>query len=236
MISNDTKQRDIEWFRSRIGFLTGSKIADIMKTGRKEEIFSDTAKTYLFQIAGERLFNPNFLNDDDIFQDYLCTTNVTSKAMQWGIDNEDDAKEAFRQLYSPNAEIQNVSLCQHDTIPYFAASPDGIIYGKNDEDLYIIEVKCPSISTFIKYKTFVHDASSLKETEPKYYWQMQAEMSCTNAGLGFFVVYNPWLSTPVHYAKITREDKDIKKMEERVVLANEFINDIIMKKDNAVNR
>lgn len=67
MITDGIEQRSISWFRSRVGFLTGSKIADIMKSGRKkDEIFSETAKTYLFQVAGERLFNPTFLNDDGI--------------------------------------------------------------------------------------------------------------------------------------------------------------------------
>ena len=82
MINEGNNQREISWFRSRVGFLTGSKIADIMKSGRKkDEIFSETAKAYLFQVAGERLFNPSFLNDDGIFQDYLELTSVSTKAM-----------------------------------------------------------------------------------------------------------------------------------------------------------
>ena len=48
-----------------------------MKSGRKkDEIFSETAKAYLFQVAGERLFNPTFLNDDGIFQDYIDQVSV----------------------------------------------------------------------------------------------------------------------------------------------------------------
>ena len=82
MITDGVEQRSISWFRSRVGFLTGSKIADIMKSGRKkDEIFSETAKAYLFQVAGERLFNPTFLNDDGIFQDYLDLISVSTKAM-----------------------------------------------------------------------------------------------------------------------------------------------------------
>lgn len=42
MITDGIEQRSISWFRSRVGFLTGSKIADIMKSGRKkDEIFSE---------------------------------------------------------------------------------------------------------------------------------------------------------------------------------------------------
>lgn len=180
MITDGIEQRSISWFRSRVGFLTGSKIADIMKSGRKkDEIFSETAKAYLFQVAGERLFNPTFLNDDDIFQDYIDQVSVNTKAMQWGADQEDAAKSLFMQMNFPEGEIVELSSCKHDTIPYFAASPDGAIYGRDGEDLKIIEVKCPNINTYMKYRTLIHDAASLKETEPKYYWQMMAEMSCT---------------------------------------------------------
>lgn len=44
MITDGIEQRSISWFRSRVGFLTGSKISDIMKSGRKkDEIFLNSA-------------------------------------------------------------------------------------------------------------------------------------------------------------------------------------------------
>ena len=229
MIADDIEQRSVSWFRSRVGFLTGSKVADIMKSGRKkDEVFSETAKSYLFQVAGERLFNPTFLNDDGIFQDYIDQVSVNTKAMQWGSDQEDAAKSLFMQINFPEGEIVELSSCKHDTIPYFAASPDGAIYyGRDGEYLKIIEVKCPNINTYMKYRTLIHDAASLKETEPKYYWQMMAEMSCTGAKGGIFIVYCPWLSKPIHWAEIDRVEDDIKLMEDRVILANDFINEII---------
>ena len=228
MITDNVEQRSLEWHRLRCGCITGSKVADIMKSGRKkDEIFSETAKAYLFQIAGERLFNPAFLNDDDIFQDYIDQVSVSTKAMQWGSDQEDAAKELYMQMNFPEGEITELSSCKHDTIPYFAASPDGAIYGRDGEDLKIIEVKCPNINTYMKYRTLIHDAASLKETEPKYYWQMMAEMSCTGATSGIFITYCPWLSKPIHWAEIGRIDDDIKMMEGRVILANDFINEII---------
>ena len=229
MITANVEQRSLDWYRLRCGNITGSKVADIMKSGRKkDEVFSETAKAYLFQVAGERLFNPTFLNDDGIFQDYIDQVSVNTKAMQWGEDQEDAAKSLFMQINFPEGEIVELSSCKHDTIPYFAASPDGAIYyGRDGEDLKIIEVKCPNINTYMKYRTLIHDAASLKETEPKYYWQMMAEMSCTGAKGGIFIVYCPWLSKPIHWAEIDRVEDDIKLMEDRVILANDFINEII---------
>ena len=81
----------------------------------------------------------------------------------------------------------------------------------------------------MKYRTLIHDAASLKETEPKYYWQMMAEMSCTGATSGIFITYCPWLSKPIHWSEIDRNEDDVKLMESRVMLANEFIEEIINK-------
>ena len=230
MVTDNIEQRSLDWFRSRIGNITGSRVADIMKSGRKkDELFSDTAKSYLYQIAGERLFNPAFLDDDDSFQDYIDQVSVNTKAMQWGADQEDAAKRLFLDMYMPEGEIAELSSCRHDTIPYFAASPDGALYGRDGGGIRILEVKCPNINTYMKYRSLINDTASLKETEPKYYWQMMAEMSCTNAESGIFITYCPWLSKPIHWAEIERDEEDIKLMEDRVVLANKFIDEIINK-------
>ena len=229
MIIDNVEQRSLEWHRLRCGCITGSKVADIMSSGRKkEDLFSQVGKSYLYQIAGERLFNPDFLNDDDIFQDYIDQVSVNTKAMQWGADMEDQAKACFCQLpQNEGIEIADVSSCKHDTIHYFAASPDGAIYGRDGSNIKIIEVKCPNINTYMKYRTLIHDAASLKEVEPKYYWQMMAEMSCTGATSGIFITYCPWLSKPIHWAEIERNVDDVNLMESRVMLANEFIDEII---------
>ncbi len=229
MISTTDHQHDISWYRARCGHITGSKVSEIMKTGRKkEEAFSDTAKAYLYQVAGERLFNPDFLNDDEIFGDYLDETNVTTKAMRWGNEQEDAARRLASDILG--YDIEEVSLCAHDTIPFFAASPDGMIRNiDGNGHLGVLEIKCPNIGTFMRYKHLIHSAEDLKTAKPEYYWQMMAEMDCTGAASGVFVTYCPWLSSPFHYANIKRVDDDIKLMQERVNLANEFINNIINK-------
>lgn len=230
MVTDNIEQRSLDWFRSRIGNITGSRVADIMKSGRKkDELFSDTAKSYIYQIAGERLFNPDLLNNDDVFQDYLDQTSFTTKAMQWGADQEDAAKRLFMDMNFPDGELAELSSCKHDTIPHFAASPDGAVYDRDGGEIRIIEVKCPNINTYMKYRSRIHDTRSLKETEPKYYWQMMAEMSCTGTQGGIFITYCPWLSKPIHWADIERDENDIKLMEDRVILANKFIEDILNK-------
>lgn len=40
MINDNIEQRSCSWYRNRIGKITGSKVADIMKSGRKkDEVF-----------------------------------------------------------------------------------------------------------------------------------------------------------------------------------------------------
>lgn len=226
MISEGIEQRSLEWYRSRIGYITGSRVYDIMKTGKGKEEWSDTAKSYLYQVAGERLFNKSFLEDDTIFQDYIDQASTSSKAIQWGVEMEEQAKSCFLQLNN-NAELSELSSCKHDSIPFFSASPDGAVLTRNDGLIRVVEVKCPSIKTYMRYKHCISDASSLKAVEPKYYWQMQAEMACTGFDGGIFIAYCPWLSVPIHTVKIEPSKEDIERMEDRVKTANMFIEDIL---------
>ena len=47
MIVDNIEQRSLEWHRLRCGSFTGSKIGDLMKSGKKkEQIFGETAMTY----------------------------------------------------------------------------------------------------------------------------------------------------------------------------------------------
>lgn len=73
-------QHSIEWFRKRLGNFTGSQIGLLMKKGRSD-YFSDTAKTYIYQVASERDMNPEIINDDVEFEKYLHQVCVNTKAM-----------------------------------------------------------------------------------------------------------------------------------------------------------
>ena len=225
MIVDNVEQRSLDWHRLRIGSFTGSKIGDLMKSGRKkEQIFGDTAMSYIFKVAAERMLNPVFVNDDELFGQYIEQQQVYSKAIIWGQEQEDNAKNLLMKK-NPEWELADVSSCKHDTIPHFAASPDAIIYDR--KKLMIGEIKCPSVHTFVRYLVEINDAESLKKVQPDYFYQMQAEMACTNAESGIFVAYCPWLVKPIHIVPIERDEEAIKAIEERVVKANEIVEQII---------
>ena len=225
MIVDNVEQRSLDWHRLRIGSFTGSKIGDLMKSGRKkEQIFGDVAMSYVFKVAAERMLNPVFVNDDELFGQYIEQQQVYSKAIIWGQEQEDNAKDLLMKK-NPEWELADVSSCKHDNIPHFAASPDAIIYDR--KKLMIGEIKCPSVHTFVRYLVEINDAESLKKVQPDYFYQMQAEMACTNAESGIFVAYCPWLVKPIHIVPIERDEEAIKAIEERVVKANEIVEQII---------
>lgn len=225
MIENTIEQRSLDWHRSRLGNITGSKVSDIIKSGRsKDAVFSETGKTYLLQLAAERAMNPALVNDDKYFAQYVDEQNVASKAMRIGTEREDEAKELFASM--AGVEIDEVSSCKHDTVPHFAASPDGIIFS-DLRPAACVEVKCPKQEQFMRYATQITDAETLKAVKPEYYWQTQAEMECTGVNLCYFIAYNPWEKPSLHVAKIEKNEADCALMRERVMLANEQIENLV---------
>ena len=113
MINATDNQRSLEWFRARLGNITGSRCGDLMKSGRrKEDTFGDTAKSYIMQLAAERMLNPVVVDDDELFAEYVEFTSVSSKAMRFGTEQE----EAARSLFSSMAGVTVIepSSCRQD--------------------------------------------------------------------------------------------------------------------------
>ncbi len=67
--------------------------------------------------------NPAIVNDDSQFAEYLKQTEVTSKAIRWGNEQEADARNLYAEI--SGLHIVEVGSCKHPTIPHFASSPDG---------------------------------------------------------------------------------------------------------------
>jgi putative phage-type endonuclease len=128
----------------------------------------------------------------------------TSDAMQWGIDNEAQARVAY-EIKSGNF-VDQVGFVEHPSIAWFGCSPDGLV---NDNGL--VEIKCPNSATHWSY---------IKDDAPpnKYYIQMQAQMACTNREWCDFVSFDPRMP-----------DKS-KLFIKRVMRSNDFIGDM----ENAV--
>lgn len=219
-INFNQEQRTLDWYRARLGFITGSQVGSLMKSGRtKDKVFSDTALTYLYQLAGERSLNPEIVQDDNMFSFYIDTTTSQSKAMRFGTEQEDNARSTYIQI--TGCDVKEVGLCKHPTIPYLASSPDGITSDNNE--MGCVEIKCPTLSTYSKYVAEIHDNESLKKVNPDYFYQCQNHMACTNTSFCDFIAFCPFVENPIHIVRIKRDNEEIAQIENRVALAEEVI-------------
>lgn len=221
------EQGTLDWQRARLGKITGSKCGDLMVKGRaKDEVFGATARDYLYDLTSERTLNPLILETDEDFSKWLSNTKeINSKAIRYGHENEPEARRFFADY--KEVDVKEALSCPHDTIPNFAASPDGIVIGWDGRLVACLEIKSVFDKTFIKYRTEIKSGEDLKKVNPTYYWQTQAEMMCTDLPKTFFVVYCPSQQVPMHIVEVERNDEDCKLLEERIRLANEFIDNLI---------
>lgn len=221
------EQRTIEWFKARLGKITGSKVGDIMK-GKE---FSETAKTYMYQLAAERTMYERIITNDTLFEEYITAIDNTTRSMRFGTEQEPMARLMYASLM--NVSVKEVGSIEHPDMPFFASSPDGI-YSANDE-LVTIEIKCPNQSTYMRYKHLVKDANSLKRVKPEYYWQCISHMAVTGSVKTDFVVFCPWQSDPLLIVPIKRDESEILALTERVKSANDIINNIINESNGESN-
>ncbi len=194
-------QRTDDWFAARLGKVTASRISDVLAKGRSGAP-SATRANYKTQLLVERLTGQQ-------------GETYTNAAMQWGIDNEADARLAYEFMHDKSVEL--VGFIDHPTIAMAGASPDGLI---GDDGL--VEIKCPNTNTHIE--TFIN-----KEVEGKYIRQMQWQMACTGRQWCDYVSYDPRLkiNLQLFVKRIPRDNEMIAEMETAVIA---FLEEV----DNAV--
>jgi len=165
------EQRTQEWLNERVGFITGSRLNDVL--AKKE---TAARKNYLLQIAIERInkkpAEPMFVND----------------AMQRGIDKEDEAVICFES--KQDIFTEKCGFIKSKDIPWLGASPDRLV-GSDA----ILECKVPNTLTHInyiidnklpaKYKAQVHAQMLVAERDRGYFmsWDDRAV-----EGMELFVV------------------------------------------------
>ena len=82
----EAEQRSEGWHNARLGMFTSSEIYKLMtKPKLKSEVLSEGAKTYILEKVAESLTG-------------IREEVPTTKAMQWGIDNEPLAKRHLARL------------------------------------------------------------------------------------------------------------------------------------------
>jgi putative phage-type endonuclease len=185
-----------EWLHVRLGKVTASGVADVLaktKTGT-----STSRGNYLIKLAIQRVTG-------QIEESY------TNDAMQWGIDNEAQARVAYE--IASNCFVDQIAFVDHPTIKWFGASPDGLVDSNG-----LVEIKCPNSATHWEYfKT--------KTPPKKYYIQMQAQMACTSREWCDFVSFDPRMPerSRLLIVRVPRSNDFISDMENEI---KEFLNEV----------
>ena len=161
---NEVEQRSPEWFASRLGKVTASRVADVI--AKTKSGYSASRDNYMAQLICERLTGQQ-------------GESFTNAAMTWGTETEPLARSAF-EAYA-DVMVEEVGFVPHPTIEMSGASPDGLVGAEG-----MLEIKCPNTAT--------HIDTLLTQTVPsKYITQMQWQMACCERQWCEFVSFDPRL-------------------------------------------
>ena len=221
-----TEQNSTQWMKDRLGCFNGSAIGDLMSSGRKkDELFGQTALSYIYSIASERQLLPVYLTDDYLWEIYQSQVSFTNKYMEYGHEQEPLAIEEYERQTGRMCEETERIL--HPTIPNYASSPDRFTY--EGEERIVVEVKSPTPKVYMKYLYEVKDNETLKSVEPRYFYQVQAEMHTSGCKKADIVFFCPFLKHPLHIVRITADEEVQTEIEYRITEAEKIIKEILSK-------
>lgn len=208
--------------QDRLGKFTASEFDRLMTYENRIDDFPAGAMSYVREKVAEVMTDS--CDYDESF---------TSDAMQWGKDHELEAVERFHKetdlqvvYYGDQQKFINYQGKKDDILNgNCGGTPDGHIDKDNG-----IEVKCPLSKTHLSYILDIRDAVTFKETQKKYYWQVQGYMMLTGRKAWYFVTYDNRfkdVSKQIHIIKIVRDETDIQKLRTRLEMAVRAKNEIL---------
>ena len=209
------EQRTSEWFLARKGRFTASEIYNLLISSRKkDEIFGDTAISYIKEKVAECVMN------DDVFIE-MQDMAFSNAATRWGEQYEPDA----RRLYS---ELTGINVEETGFIPYSkhsGGSPDGI----NKDGEGIIEIKCPFNSAKHIEFMLMKSPEDLLAVNKQYYYQCQANLMFTGRKYIDFISYDPRMSDLLNMKilRIEANDNDFDLLKSRISLAEEKLENLV---------
>lgn len=190
MIIEELQQQTSEWYEMRKGMCTGSRVADVV-TKLKNGKYSAGRQNYLMEVVCARLTGH-------------MPEHFVSAAMEWGVQQEPFARAAYE--LEMDLMVETVGFAIHPIIPYFGASPDGLIASDGS-----IEIKCPTSDTHLRW---IMDGVVPEEYIP----QMKAVMACSERQWCDFVSFDPRMPKDLQLfvRRLDRDEPMVKEMEEEV--------------------
>lgn len=180
------EQRSDAWHQNRVGKVTASSLYKVMaktKTG-----YGADRANYHAQLVAERLTGKP-------------ADSFSNSAMQWGIDQEANARLAYSEL--TGEPVVELGFVDHPTIELTGASPDGLVGFDG-----LVEIKCPNTATHIATLTGAN-------IDRKYLLQMQWQMACTDRQWCDFASYDPRMPEEMrlHVRRVERDDALLAEIE-----------------------
>lgn len=191
-------QDDPQWVRARIGHLTASRMADALDFRKDKKPGADRVKL-MHDLLAERLVD-------------AAVDHYVTPAMQWGLDNEADARLRY-EADSGNI-VGRGGFVLHPTIAFFGATPDGLVDGDG-----LLEIKCPTTRTYVAWR-----AAGVVPDE--YVPQMLAQLACTRRRYVDFVAYDPRIKTPALQVFVRRFEPDAAAIEAIEETARQFLDEL----------
>lgn len=190
------EQRSESWYAARCGSLGASQLNEALATTKSG--WGVSRENLKNRIIAERLTG-------------VPAETYQNAAMQWGVDQEDNARTAYEA--SRGVFVQEMGIALHPTLLHTHASPDGLV---GDDGL--IEIKCPNTTTHI-------ETLRVKKAPSKYINQMLWQMRCTDRQWCDFVSYDPRLPSHLQLfvTRVERDDVAIAGLELKVA---EFLNEV----------
>ena len=186
--SSQLEQRSHDWLQARCGYPSGSGFKHIMartKAGKP----TAARHTYLMDKVTERLTGQP-------------VQHFVTAAMQWGIDNEGYARDAYEA--ATGRTVAPMGFVRHPSI-VCGVSPDGIVDMEG-----LLEIKCPNSATHLETIREGMDAEHMA--------QLQGGMWVCNLKWADFVSYDPRLPKPYHLyiQRVERDQVYIDALEDAV--------------------
>lgn len=207
---------------------------------RDAGVWSETAMTYIFEKAVEQVTG--------------WRKEIQGAALTHGVSNEHEAFEAFEKIYGLGFQLTSTTFFKINE--FSGASPDGVLYGDNlDEIQAVLDVKCPfnPISFYQQKKQHIEAQNEFQGVPKEYYYQLQMQMLATGCKTGYLVRYltstiidnygnktefDLPVETRLFYTKLTYDEAVGQQILEKVQRAEEtkqkLINELINEKVNAI--
>lgn len=206
--SQNDLQRTGEWYSSRLGKVTASRIKDVIEKtkGSKNKKPEYTAKRhkYMMELIAEQ-------------ETGIPTDSYVDRRMRWGMEQEPFAKKFYEDL--TGQRLINVGFIQHPLFIFSGGSPDFCLYENSGG-----EIKCPETVTHLSYWM----TGDISEHLPQCHWNMD----CTESDTWVFLSFDPRMKNDnkkLYCQQIGRDQNYINSLREEVEL---FWEDLLkLKKD-----